>query len=206
MGNISKLTKIKRTSFEGNNGVAKLTAVVDSSVGYATYIGSYCRITKCRIGRFCSIAHSVEVVYGNHPTRKFVSTHPAFYSKKNQSGVSYAVDETFKEYTYSDENKRFFVEIDNDVWIGANAQIMSGVHIGNGAIVAAGAVVTQDVPPYAIVGGVPAKIIRYRFREEEISFLEELAWWNKDEEWIRKHAIWFSDINILKDNLTEGVF
>lgn len=66
--------------------------------------------------------------------------------------------------------------------------------ISDGAIVAAGAVVTKDVPPYAIVGGVPAKIIRYRFTEEQIEWLMELKWWDKDEQWIKAHAKHFDDI------------
>lgn len=75
---------------------------------------------------------------------------------------------------------------------------MQGVTIGDGAVVAAGALVTKDVPPYAIVGGVPAKVIRYRFLESDIQFLMELKWWKKDIEWIKKYADYFADIKQLK--------
>lgn len=83
------------------------------------------------------------------------------------------------------------------MWIGSYARIMEGVTIGDGAIVAAGALVTKDVPPYAIVGGVPAKIIRFRFDEATIAGLLELKWWEKDQSWIRAHAKDFRDARIL---------
>ena len=78
------------------------------------------------------------------------------------------------------------IVIDNDVWIGYEAVIMAGVHIGNGAIIAARAVVTKDVPPYTIVGGVPARPIRKRFDEEVIRKLETLKWWDWSAEKIRR--------------------
>jgi len=85
--------------------------------------------------------------------------------------------------------------IGNDVWIGANAIILQGVTIGDGAIVAAGAVVTKDVPPYAIVGGVPAKVIKYRFPDSTIVKLLEIKWWDKPEEWILENVEKFSNVD-----------
>ena len=77
---------------------------------------------------------------------------------------------------------------------------MEGVTIGDGAVVAAGAIVTKDVPPYAIVGGVPAKVIKYRFDEETIKKLLELKWWEKDQAWIKGHADDFDDVEKLLAN------
>ncbi|MBU9735538.1 CatB-related O-acetyltransferase [Lachnospiraceae bacterium ASD5720] len=90
------------------------------------------------------------------------------------------------------------VIIGNDVWIGDGAQIIGGHKIGDGAIVAAGAVVTKDVLPYSIVGGVPAKIIRFRFEKDDINYLMQLKWWDKDREWIEKHAAYFENIKLLR--------
>ena len=86
------------------------------------------------------------------------------------------------------------VEIGNDVWIGSHVLILDGVTIGDGAVVAAGAVVTKDVEPYAIYGGVPAKLIKYRFPPKTIEMLLKMKWWDKEEKWIREHTEDFEDV------------
>jgi acetyltransferase-like isoleucine patch superfamily enzyme len=87
--------------------------------------------------------------------------------------------------------------IGHDVWIGAKAILKTGVTIGNGAIVAAGAVVTSDVAPYSIVGGIPAKLIRYRFEPHEIAKLQAMNWWDKDLQWLIANKDNFTDIHKL---------
>jgi virginiamycin A acetyltransferase len=83
--------------------------------------------------------------------------------------------------------------IGNDVWIGANALILSDIVIGDGAIIAANSTVTKNIPPYAIVGGSPAKIIRFRYTDEQIKFLIDLSWWDKDEIWLQQHLHLFQN-------------
>ena len=87
--------------------------------------------------------------------------------------------------------------IENDVWIGANSTIMSGIRIGNGSVVAAGSTVTKDIPPYSIVAGNPAKVVKKRFTEDQIKSLQNIAWWEWDEQKIRDNAMlmWSDDIN-----------
>ena len=87
--------------------------------------------------------------------------------------------------------------VGNDVWIGADSLLMDGVTIGDGAVVAARSVVTQDVPPYAIVGGTPAKLIRYRFDEETIESLGNLKWWDQELPWIQERVSLFRDVEEL---------
>ena len=91
--------------------------------------------------------------------------------------------------------------IGNDVWIGSNVIIMSGVRIGDGAVIAAGAIVTKNVEPYSIVGGVPAKTIRRRFEENQIEYLRKIEWWNRSEDWIKKNAASFTDIEYFIKNI-----
>ena len=104
---------------------------------------------------------------------------------------------SFTDKSYFEELKP--IKIGNDVWIGANAVILDGVAIGDGAIIGAGAVVNKDVPPYAIVGGVPAKIIRYRFSDEQIEFLLINQLLNKSDQWLREHYKDMHNINIYMD-------
>lgn len=174
-----------KTRFEGANVVNENSFFV-GSLGYASYLGSNCHIAA-NIGRYCSIASNVRTVDGNHPTN-WVSTSPLFYSTSKQCGITYVREELYKE-------KTDLVEIGNDVWIGEGSLIMGGVHIGDGAVVAAGAVVTKDVPPYAIVGGVPAKLIRYRFDEDTVIKLINFKWWEKSEIWIKNNLSSFKNIN-----------
>lgn len=155
-------------------------------VGDASYIGPESKFHGTRIGKFCSIAQGVRCGLGKHPIH-FVSTHPAFYSIDGQSQI------TFTDKSYFQQHEE--VVIGNDVWIGADVIILDGVSIGDGAIIAAGAVVTKDVPAYAVVGGVPACVIRYRFSEEQIDFLKQFKWWDKDINWIRNNWKSFHSID-----------
>jgi virginiamycin A acetyltransferase len=193
---IDDYVKIKQSnlsSFVTVGSDSKLTSV---TVGRCTYIAGHARLTDVDIGSFCSIAPRTINHLGNHPTRNFVSTHPAFYSPQSPS-VSFTDRELFPPYGGK-------VVIGHDVWIGTDVLLMDGITIGNGAIIAARSVITRDVPAYAIVGGVPAKLIRYRFNEETIAQMEAFQWWNMDMEWIESNAESFRDINcflqLIKEN------
>lgn len=207
---ISKKRKIKiksktnidfKTTFEGQNIVNRQTSITNSRIGFGTYIGEKSHIINTIIGRYCSIASNVKVIADTHPTFKFVSTHPAFFSINKQAGFTYVDIQKFEEYKYIDVKEKISVIIGNDVWIGENVTIIGGVKIGDGAIIGANAVVTKDIEPYSINVGVPAKKIKYRFQESEIEFLEKLKWWDKPKEWIMENAELFEDINILKGRM-----
>ena len=147
-----------------------------------TYVGGGSKLMNCKIGKFCSIAPNVKIGLGIHPT-DFISTYPGFYSNR-ASGVT-------SIYSNTDILEHKEIIIKNDVWIGDGVTIMDGVTIGNGAVIAAGAVVTKNIPDYAVVGGVPAKIIKYRFTQKEIFKLNTLQWWNNDIKQIKKRASLF---------------
>jgi acetyltransferase-like isoleucine patch superfamily enzyme len=183
-----------KTELAGNNKFGKGTHINDSKIGRHTYVVN-ARIVSAQIGAFCSIGPEVNIGgLGSHPIN-WVSTHPAFYSTRQQSGKTFALTDLFDELR---PNK-----IGNDVWIGARVLILDGVNIGDGAIVAAGTVVTKDVPPYAIVGGVAAKVIRFRFDSAVIDALLKWQWWNLPDDVLARLALQFcesSDLTI--DRLT----
>lgn len=169
---------IRNSSFGYHNRIYDNSTLCNVSLGDYSYVGGDCKIMNACIGKFCSIGPSVWIGgLPSHPLDK-KSTFPGFYQKDSSH---YGVE---PEYEYTNLEFRP-VSIGNDVWIGARAMIMDGVNVSDGAVIAAGAVVTKDVPPYAIVGGVPAKIIRFRFSEQKTKELLDSQWWN-DEKYIRK--------------------
>ena len=189
------------TDFEGHNYIDRNVVLRNSQIGLLSYVGFDSYLTFCKIGKFCSIGPRVSNALGNHPTKDYVSIHPIFFSKRQYCGINYFCGKEYEEVSYIDKNKKFINEIGNDVWIGQNVLLINGVKIGDGAIIAAGAVVTKDVPPYAIVGGVPAKIIRYRFDEDTISKLLEMQWWNWGLDKIEKNKELFGDVEKIKKSL-----
>ena len=190
--------------FEGLNSVQYDAHVFMCNIERATYIGANSKLFKTKIGRYCSIADYVRTGFGSHPSSIFVSTFPAFYYDTKNLPFSFMKRDSLPLYSvwrYADDKEQYVVEIGNDVWIGSHVLIMDGVKIGDGAIVAAGAVVTKDVEPYSIVGGVPAKHIKYRFPEEQRRALLEIRWWEKDFEWIKAHYKDFQNIDTFIDTI-----
>ncbi len=193
---IEPKTQISISSkLNGRNFISEGAIIRKSTLGYATYVGVNSLIQNAHIGSYTTISNNVQFVIGRHPAKRFVSIHPAFYSQILQAGFSYVNSQKFEEYQYVDKENRVAFEIGNDVWIGHNVCIQEGVTIGNGAIIAMGAVVIKDVPDYAIVAGVPAKIIGWRFEKHQIEFLKEIQWWNWNEDKIKKYAEDFEDID-----------
>jgi acetyltransferase-like isoleucine patch superfamily enzyme len=181
------------STFEGANVIGDNTKFC-GNMGYGTYICNDCSITG-NIGRFTSIAAEVKNAQGVHPiTAPYATTSPMFFSLKKQSGITFAKKQFFDEM-------RAPISIGNDCWIGQRVFFVGGLTIGDGAVVLAGAVVTKDVPPYAIVGGVPAKILKYRYDEETIQFLLEKKWWNMPLEWLKENSALLCDIDKLKETL-----
>lgn len=141
-----------------------------SNIGNYTYIGRNSLIQNTTIGNYCSISHEFNCGLGNHPLDQF-STSPIFYRKNNPLHLSIVTKDTeFQEYKP--------ISIGHDVWIGSRVTILDGINVGNGAVIASGAVVTKDIPPYAIVGGVPAKIIKYRLTENSNDNIQKNWWYN----------------------------
>lgn len=180
------LADVQNCTFGKYNNIYKFSKLRNTQLGDFSYVSKNSQVYNTKVGKFCSIGPNVLFGLGVHPSAEFVSTHPIFYSSLGQSQLVFHTENLFDEFPFS--------EIGNDVWVGANAIIKDGVKIGDGAIIAAGAVVTKNIPPYAVVGGVPAKVLKYRFSETEIEFLQEFKWWDRDLEWIKGNKDFFKDI------------
>lgn len=169
----NKKNKIRTYKIGDNVELGKHTDIgIDADIRSGVSIGDYSYVNKGTviasgiIGKYCSIGYNCQIGMFEHPVN-YISSSKWIYH-----------DTDWKEIHTPPI-------IGNDVWIASNVTILQGVKVGDGAIIAAGAVVTKDVQPYSIYGGVPAKLIKYRFDEQTIKELLEIEWWNKSEEWIK---------------------
>lgn len=180
---IGKGTEYKDLTFGAYVELGADNHLDNSSIGSYSYTGQYCFIQNTEVGRFVSIAAMVRLGPTNHPCDR-ASQHMFTY---NGGGYGFPATET--EFLAARKEKKTI--IGNDVWIGHGAVVQAGLKIGDGAVIGSGAVVTKDVPPYAIVGGVPAKIIKYRFEPEIAAALQKIAWWNWSREELEERYLDF---------------
>lgn len=173
--------------------LAPFARLLNCKVGKYTRIKPFCVFKNATIGRYCSIANNVMIGLGRHPTF-LVSTNSVFYKKGITGRFAKGID--FEEELHT--------VVGSDVWIGNGALLMDGVNVGNGAIVASRAVVTKDVPPYAIVGGIPAKVLKYRFTPDVIDALESSEWWNLSDDEIERVLPVFTKDNLTADDIREA--
>lgn len=166
-----QIPAIRNSKIDKRSWIGHRSNLINVTIGRYSYVGVNNSICNCNIGSFCSIGSYCAIGGGVHPLDK-LSTSPVFYDRDNCFHI-----ENFIASSH-DCSKTPIVTLGNDVWVGENCFIKAGITIGDGVIVGAHSVITKDIPPYAIVAGIPAKIIRYRFSEEKIKDLLEMQWWN----------------------------
>jgi acetyltransferase-like isoleucine patch superfamily enzyme len=188
-------------TFETPSAVGNTVFRGNCSIGYLSSIRQNGIFSGTDIGRYCSIAPNAFVGGGGHPLN-WLSTHSFQYS----GGDIFKTDGAFSSIA---GKKRFSqpkgrVQIGNDVWLGEGVHISRGVTIGHGAVVAARAVVTKDIPAYAIVAGVPAQILRFRFTDDVIERLLKLQWWHYDLSPVA-NKMDYSNIQFAMDTLEKAI-
>lgn len=188
---------VKNSNIHSSSKIEPGSQVLNSRFDKHSFCGYDCQINNTDIGSFCSIADNVIIGPSSHPYN-WVGGSPVFYSGKD------SVKAKFSEFERVTSSRTV---IGNDVWIGINSMIKSGVKIGHGSIIGMGSVVTKDVAPYTIVGGCPAKIIKKRFNDEIILGLLESKWWDLKDSDLRKLAkhikdpiIFLKEYNSIKKN------
>jgi len=189
-----------RCKFEGMNMIGRRTFFF-GSLGYGSEVGDECFLSA-DIGKFSSIGTRCKYTNATHPYKApFVTTSSLFYSvngMKSPTGKGFAKRQMFDEFRFYDKEREIVNKIGSDVWIGLDVNLIGGIEIGDGAVVLSRAVVTKNVPPYAIVGGIPAKIIGYRYDQETINFLLRVKWWNESTKWFKENWEMLCDIECLK--------
>lgn len=165
---------VARVETPGNLTLDKHAVVSRSELGKYFGLGCFSYVTNSRIGRYCTFGSRVSVGAFSHPT-DWLSIHEFQYR-----GTANVFGESIIDEGVNIAPQNRLTEIGNDVWIGDNACVRSGVKIGSGAVIGMGSVVTRDVPPYAIVVGNPARVLRHRFEPDVIAELLELRWWELD--------------------------
>lgn len=144
-----------------------------------SYSGQFCFFQNARIGKFSNIAAQVRIGPTNHPMDRPTLHH--FTYRRKMYGLDERDDEAFFQW-----RKEQVAYVGHDTWLGHGSILMSGIRVGTGAVIGAGAVVTGDIPDYAVAVGVPARVIRYRFEEEQQQALKEIAWWDWSHEALGK--------------------
>lgn len=187
---ISKLIKkiqlpaVKKSKIDKTSKICSGSLVVETLMDKYSYIGNFCTVINSSIGKFCSIADNCIIGGAAHPM-SWVSTSPVFHHGKN------VLKKNFSTHVFETSKKTY---IGNDVWIGSNCLIKSGVKISDGAVLGMGSVLTKDVGPYEIWAGNPAKMIKKRFSESIIEKLVNLKWWDYSEENLEKLSNEFNSI------------
>lgn len=181
-------TTVARCTLGNNVALNRRSYVNDSSIDSFSYAGSNTIINFSSIGKYCSLARNVDIGGFDHDYHK-ITTMPMFRFKQLSDGVN-------PEFKNSE-----LCYVGNDVWIAAGAQVLHKVKVGDGAVIGGGAVVTKDVPPYAIVAGVPAKIIKYRFDESIICDLMDIKWWDWPEDVVLKNIEWMINQDLNSDSI-----
>ena len=194
---ISSLSLVHENCNISPNAVVYLQARISAvTLGDYSYIGRGTIIHNTTIGRFCSISDFCVIGLPGHSINT-ISTSSLFSGVNNGTKSSWVKKDM--------PHHQVDVKIGNDVWIGYRAMIPSNVTIGDGAVIAAGAVVVKDVPPYAVVGGVPAKVIKYRFSQDVIAKLTELSFWNKTDEELQKNIELFQKEDLTISDLDKWI-
>ncbi|WP_176142454.1 CatB-related O-acetyltransferase [Halobacillus hunanensis] len=187
------LPAIKNSYINKTAKVCSGSHVIESVIDSYSYVGNFSSVNNTYIGKFCSIADKCAIGGASHPLN-WVSSSPVFHQGKNIMK---------KNFSHHDFNPYQKTTIGNDVWIGSNSLIKSGITIENGAVIGMGSIVTKNVGAYEIWAGNPAKLIRKRFSEGEINMLQNSKWWEWDEHTLAEKSKYFNDIEKFLERLGE---